>query len=217
VGKPASPDPETVMKPPAPLLGVLLAVAGVGALALGASLRGDAAPARDAARAALVAPAGPRAVMPRGQPGRYWWSLAGFERAVGGGKESRRERLERLAAVGAELTRQAGRGSTSSRSRSLSLLGLTRLAEAYLGSGGNARAGASRGAASALRAAVVLDPANDDAKANLELVLQSRRSHRGTGPRNQGQGKKPGKQSSPGSPQPALGAGTGVKDPPVGY
>jgi hypothetical protein len=195
-------------------VGVLFTAAGVAAVALGGTFRSDGGAARDAARSALVSPEGANTPAPRDRSARYWWSLAGFERAVGAAGESRSGRLDRLRAVAADLTHQAGRGPTAARSLSLSLLGLTRLAQAYLG-GGKTEAGA---AATALRAAVVLDPGSDDAKANLELLLQTRRSSKGTRPRDQGRNKGSGQPPrSQGRSTPASGAGRSVVGPPVGY
>jgi hypothetical protein len=198
----------------APTLGVLFTAAGVAAVALGGAFRSDGGAARDAARSALVAPESANSPAPRDRSARYWWSLAGFERAVGAAGASRSDRLDRLGAVAADLAHQAGRGSPAARSLSLDLLGLTRVAQAYLG---GAQPGA-HAAASALRAAVVLDPGSDDAKANLELVLQTRRSSKGTRPRDQGRGKRPGQTPpSQGRSTPASGAGGNVEGPPVGY
>ena len=195
-------------------VGVLFIAAGVAAVVLGGTFRSDGSAVREAARSALVVPEGATTPAPRDRRARYWWSVAGFERAVGAAGESRSDRLDRLGAVAADLTHQAGRGSPAARSLSLSLLGLTRLAQAYLG-GGKTETGA---AATALRAAVVLDPGNDDAKANLELVLQTRRSSRGTRPRdrsrNTGSGQPPRSQ---GRSTPASGAGGQAVGPPVGY
>jgi len=201
------------MRNVAPIVGVLLTAAGVAAFALGGTFRSDGGQGRDAARSALVAPDSVNTPAPREPRARYWWSLAGFERAVGAARDSRNERLERLSAAAADLAHQAGRGSPSARSLSLGLLGLTRLAQGYL-SGGSPAARA----ATALRAAVVLDPANDDAKANLELVLQANRSRKGMRPHDQAHGKTPSRSPKPKSAtRPATGAGTNVQGPPVGY
>jgi hypothetical protein len=197
-------------------LGLLSVAAGVAAATLGATAGGADGGTRDAARSALVAPDGSARAVPRGRLAQYWWSLAGFEEAVGAVRESRSDRVERLAAVAAVLARQAAHGSPSERSLNLSLLALTRLARQYLGAGGP---GGGKSPAAALRAAVVLDAANDDAKANLELVLQTgRNSTKGSRPRDQGKGKKAGQASNPSTKTvPASGAGRNVEKTPVGY
>lgn len=208
---------------PLPVLGALFVAAGAGALSLGAALRDDNGAARDAARSALVVStraqsSGATSAPPHELSARYWWSLAGFEHAVGPGNGSRSERTRRLTAVAAELTRLAGRGQAPSRSLSLSLLGLTRLVEGYLSASGPGHGEKGKSAASALRAAVVLDAANNDAKANLELLLQTRHARKGKRPKDQGQGHKPARGSQPQSgSRPAPGAGRSAEGPPVGY
>lgn len=207
-------------------LGVLLLGSGAAAFALSAAFRGDSGSARAAARSALVMSAvdgstrtGEPLVEDSGRA-RYWWSVAGFERAVGPGRAPRTARLDRLARVSDELTREAAHGSRPSRSLSLSLLGLTRLAHSYLGTSGSQGGGRNRSPAAALRAAVVLDPANDDAKANLELILQAtapRPGMRRPSP-NRNQSRQPGgaPNSQPGA-APATGAGGSIESAPVGY
>jgi hypothetical protein len=207
-------------------LGVLLLGSGAAAFASSAALRGDSGPARAAARSALVASAvdgsTPTSEPLAGDSGRarYWWSVAGFERAVGPGRASRTARLDRLAGVSEELIREAAHGSRPSRSLSLSLLGLTRLAHSYLGTNSSRGGGPNRSPAAALRAAVVLDPANDDAKANLELILQTtapRPGARRPSP-SRNQSRQPGGAPNPQpGATPATGAGGSIQGAPVGY
>ncbi len=216
------------MKLVAPIVGGVLLVAAAGAFALGSALREHPGPARDSARAALLgwdARTGPEPAAdtaPRDLRARYWWTLAGFERAISAGGGGRSERLQTLARVAADLQRQAGEGSPRERSVALSLLALTRLTSSLL----QERA-APQGpppvarAVAALRAAVVLDPLNDDAKANLEQLLRTPQSQRsqqrqpGTPRHAKKKGGRPPKPPTVSSP--VGGAGRGTKSGPVGY
>jgi hypothetical protein len=198
----------------------------VGTLATAVAVRRDAGPTRDAARAALLgwdgqsAKSGDIPDPPAEARGRYWWALSAFERMLSSNEQSRAERLRALESVATELAHLTGRGSGTDRSRALSLLALTRLTRLMLDADPTSQANQPpRLAVTALQAAVVLDPGNADAKANLEQLLRSLPTHsmrakskRGAKPT---QGGRPLKR--PADTTPVSGAGKGVKRALVGY
>lgn len=180
--------------------------AGVGTLLIAAALlaalaqlaqRSEAEPAvaAAAARTALVGPAADR--KSRRDPSArtaYWHGLASFLHSLAGGTRARPERrLRELRAAVERLQRATDEGPAAVRSRAFGLLALARIAQAGLDP---ARRGPyTDQALAALRRSVTLDGRNDDAKANLELLLQLRqrekRSSASTGaPRGSSQRKQ---------------------------
>jgi hypothetical protein len=179
-----------------PALGILLVAAGAGAVALGLSVRVDPGPARAAARSALLGSSEPSLSAPArvtgrsgsGGRARYWQDLADVERTVSTPGASLPDRRQKLSRLIAGLKTNAARGAPEERSRTLSLLALARLAQSVLTADKTGQLSRTSGAVTALTAAVVLDPANEDAKANLELLLQAARSSGRGGRRNQATG-----------------------------
>jgi hypothetical protein len=214
------------MKAVAPLIAALVLAAAAGTLVAGVAVRRDAGPTRDAARAALLAWDG-RSAKPGDTPdppadarGRYWWALSAFERMLSSNEQRRAERLRALESVATELAHLAGRGSGTDRSRALSLLALARLTRLMLDADPTSHANQPpRLAVTALQAAVVLDPDNADAKANLEQLLRTSPTHSMRAKSKPGvkstRGKRPLKR--PAVTTPVSGAGKGVKRALVGY
>jgi hypothetical protein len=147
---------------------------------------------------------------------RYWRSLAVFEQALAPQPLSRTARLRLLARAASVLTAEAAGKPSADRSRALTLLGLVSFARASLQApGSEARHSGAREAVGAFRAAVLADNGNDDAKTDLELLLQSTRSSRAAP--KAGRGKTTKQRRAPAPVGVPSGGGSAAPNSPVGY